>query len=73
MEDDLDGEVLVAVVEGASEQVGEYYHPALTMDGTPVAALNKSQDASACGVWVERDGTPVIELAGVHAVSRKHE
>ena len=60
-------------IEGSSHQVGEYYHPALTMDGTPVEELNKSQDASACGVWVERDGTPVIELAGQHAVSRKHE
>ncbi len=60
-------------IEGDSAQVGEYYHPALRMDGTPVERLDKSQDASACGVWVERDGTPVIELAGAQAVSRKHE
>jgi phytanoyl-CoA hydroxylase len=60
-------------IEGDSAQVGEYYHPAVRMDGTPVERLDKSQDASACGVWVERDGTPVIELAGAQAVSRKHE
>lgn len=60
-------------IEGSSVQVGEYYHPALRMDGTPLENIDKSLDASACGVWVERDGTPVIELAGRQAVSRKHE
>jgi ectoine hydroxylase-related dioxygenase (phytanoyl-CoA dioxygenase family) len=60
-------------IEGDSAQVGEYYHPALRMDGTPLENLAKSQDGSACGVWVERDGTPVIEVAGQEAVRRKHE
>jgi ectoine hydroxylase-related dioxygenase (phytanoyl-CoA dioxygenase family) len=60
-------------IEGSSEQVGEYYHPALRMDGTPLDNLRKSPDGSACGVWVERDGTPVIEMAAQQAVSRKHE
>ncbi len=60
-------------IEGSSEQVGEYYHPALRMDGTPVERLAKSADGGTCGVWVERDGTPVIEAAGLQAVSRKHE
>ena len=59
-------------IEGSSEQVGEYYHPALRMDGT-VVELNKSQDSGACGVWVDRAGTPVIEAAGQQVVSRKHE
>ena len=53
--------------------MGEYYHPALRMDGTPLDNLRKSPDGSACGVWVERDGTPVIEMAAQQAVSRKHE
>lgn len=60
-------------IEGDSVQVGEFYHPALRMDGTVLENLAKSQDSTTCGVWVERDGTPVIELAGQQAVSRKHE
>lgn len=60
-------------IEGDSEMVGEFYQPALRFDGTALENLAKSQESTTCGVWVERDGTPVIELAGQQAVSRKHE
>jgi ectoine hydroxylase-related dioxygenase (phytanoyl-CoA dioxygenase family) len=60
-------------IEGDSEQVGEFYHPALRMDGTPVERLDKSQYGGACGVWVERDGSPVIEVVGEQLHARKHE
>jgi ectoine hydroxylase-related dioxygenase (phytanoyl-CoA dioxygenase family) len=60
-------------IEGDSEQVGEFYHPALRMDGTPVERLDKSQYGGACGVWVERDGSPVIEVVGEQVHARKHE
>ena len=59
-------------IEGDSAQVGEYYHPALRMDGT-VVELTESPDSGACGVWVDHEGTPVIEVVGQEAVSRKHE
>jgi ectoine hydroxylase-related dioxygenase (phytanoyl-CoA dioxygenase family) len=59
-------------IEGAAEQVAQFYHPALRMDGTPLE-LTKSQGGGACGVWVERDGVQVVELAGQEAVVRKHE
>lgn len=59
-------------IEGAAEQVAQFYHPALRMDGRPLE-LAVSQGGGACGVWVERDGQPQIELAGHEGVTRKHE
>jgi ectoine hydroxylase-related dioxygenase (phytanoyl-CoA dioxygenase family) len=59
-------------VEGAAEQVAQFYHPALRMDGT-IVELETSGGGGSCGVWVERDGAHVVELAGQEAVVRKHE
>lgn len=59
-------------IDGAAEQVAQFYHPALRMDGTPLA-LAESPSGGACGVWVERDGAPVVEMVGQETVSRKHE
>jgi phytanoyl-CoA hydroxylase len=59
-------------IEGAAEQVAEFYHPALRMDGT-VLELNKSEGGGACGVWVDRAGQPTIEFSGDEARYRKHE
>ena len=59
-------------IEGAAEQVAEFYHPALRMDGSPLELL-KSGGGGACGMWVVWDGEPVIELSGDETVRRKHE
>jgi ectoine hydroxylase-related dioxygenase (phytanoyl-CoA dioxygenase family) len=59
-------------IDGAAEQVGEYYHPALRMDGTPVE-LEVSPGGGACGVWVEREGKMVMEMTGEEATYRRHE
>jgi phytanoyl-CoA hydroxylase len=59
-------------IEGAAEQVAEFYHPALRMDGQPLE-LQVSQGGGACGVWVDHEGTPVIEVSGDEATRRKHE
>jgi ectoine hydroxylase-related dioxygenase (phytanoyl-CoA dioxygenase family) len=48
-------------IVGEAEKVGEFYHPVLRMDGTEVE-FGVSQGATACGVWVERDGQPVMEM-----------
>jgi len=50
-------------VVGEAEKVYKWYHPALRFDGS-VMTLGESQDGSECGVWVERDGTPVVEMIG---------
>jgi phytanoyl-CoA hydroxylase len=49
-------------VEGNAEQVSTYYSDALRMDGTPIHIEGGSL-GGACGVWVEKDGTPVIEVS----------
>ena len=59
-------------IEGAAERVAQFFHPALRMDGTPLE-LDVSAGGGACGVWVERDGELVAEMAGEQTVTRKHE
>jgi phytanoyl-CoA hydroxylase len=59
-------------IMGEARQVGEFYHPALHMDGTPVE-LDKSVGGGACGVWVEQDGAPVIELQASTTTAPDHE
>lgn len=59
-------------IEGVATQVTQFDQPVLRMDGTPVG-LDNGEAGGACGVWVERDGTPVAELTGRESVSRKHE
>lgn len=59
-------------IAGEAEQVARYYHPALRMDGSTVE-LGVSQSGGACGVWVEQDGTPVIELAGTAGLANRTE
>jgi phytanoyl-CoA hydroxylase len=51
---------------GEAEQVAIWYHPVLRMDGSEIE-LGTSQHGGACGVWVERDGKPVVEVTGVEA------
>lgn len=59
-------------IEGAAEQVAQFYHPALRMDGSPLE-LAVSAGGGACGVWVEREGQAVAELTGAFTITRKHE
>lgn len=59
-------------IEGNANQVAQFYHPALRMDGTPLE-LDMSQGGGTCGVWVEQDGAHVVEMIGHEAVVRKHE
>ena len=59
-------------VTGDVQHVAAWFHPALRMDGS-VVALGESQGGGSCGVWVEQDGTAVIELAGVEGLSGRTE
>lgn len=51
-------------IAGEAEQVSQFYHPVLRMDGTEVS-MGVSERGGPCGVWKERDGHPVVELAAV--------
>jgi phytanoyl-CoA hydroxylase len=59
-------------IAGEASQVAEFYHPALRMDGS-VIDLEVGQAGSACGIWVEEDGKPVIKIAEVEALSGRSE
>lgn len=48
-------------IDGDTERVGDYYHPALRMDGT-VVELEDSQEGGPCGRWVTVDGRAVVEV-----------
>lgn len=54
-------------IEGAAEKVAHWYRPVLQMDGTPLV-LEQSADGARCGVWVEKDGTPMIDVQGYEVV-----
>ncbi|HEU5086116.1 MAG TPA: phytanoyl-CoA dioxygenase family protein [Roseiflexaceae bacterium] len=59
-------------IEGDATQVAQFYHPALHMDGTPLT-LDVAQGGGACGVWVEGEDEPAIEMVGSEGIVRKHE
>ena len=44
-----------------AEQVHEFYYPALRFDGSEVT-LENSERGGECGVWVDRQGQPEVEL-----------
>lgn len=48
-------------IEGVAEEVAPFYHPVLRMDGTE-AELGLGHRGGQCGVWVEREGRPAVEL-----------
>jgi phytanoyl-CoA hydroxylase len=50
-------------IEGNAEQVSTFYSNSLRMDGTPIQ-IEGGSTGGVCGVWVEQDGTPVVELTG---------
>jgi phytanoyl-CoA hydroxylase len=60
-------------IVGDAEKVAEFYHPVLRMDGS-VVELGKSEGGSSCGIWVDREGNPVIEMVAKGKISApEHE
>jgi phytanoyl-CoA hydroxylase len=57
-------------VQGEAHEVARYYHPVLRMDGSEVN-LDVSPDGSLCGVWVDQDGRPAIEVREFERVGAK--
>jgi phytanoyl-CoA hydroxylase len=58
-------------VEGTAEQVAKGYQPLWRMDGTRAVLDSSEIEGSTCGVWVEREGEPVIERTGVERKVRR--
>lgn len=59
-------------IEGQAEQVAEYYHPVLRMDGS-VLELGVAEGGGACGEWVTTEDGPVAVMTGQETITRKHE
>lgn len=59
-------------IEGESQQVAKWYFPILKMDGSEVE-IDKSDAGSQCGIWVDQDGTPVIEVSDYEKVEKATE
>jgi hypothetical protein len=55
-------------IEGDARQVSKWYHPVVRMDGTDVE-FAESESGDKCGVWVEQNGTPVIEMQTVAPIN----
>ena len=50
-------------IDASADQVAIYYHPVLRFDGS-IVDLTVSEGGGQCGVWVEEDGTEVLEMSG---------
>lgn len=59
-------------IVGDAQKVGEFYHPAIHMDGSPVE-LEVNPGGGSCGVWVEENGVPVIEMQAMIQRQPDHE
>jgi phytanoyl-CoA hydroxylase len=60
-------------IVGEARKVAEFYHPVLRLDGSEVQ-LDISEGGGSCGIWVEKDGEPVIEMTGAsRAKADDHE
>ena len=60
-------------IEGDSQQVSQGYQPAFRMDGTRLELERSNIESSICGVWVEQDGAPAIEMSGQEITVRRYE
>jgi hypothetical protein len=59
-------------VEGDAQQVAAWFKPALRMDGS-VVELETSENGSRCGIWVDANGVPVVEVTGYEVVDKATE
>ncbi len=48
-------------IAGEARQVAHYYFPVLAIDGREVA-LEQGPGGGPCGVWVDRNGRPAVEM-----------
>lgn len=51
-----------------AQKVGEFYQPVLRMDGS-VVDLGTSEGATQCGIWVDHEGEPVIEMVSKGSIA----
>ena len=59
-------------IGGEASEVAKFYHPALRMDGS-VIELGVSEGGGSCGIWVDHEGQPAIELSGAEELAKKTE
>jgi hypothetical protein len=59
-------------IGGDAQEVAKWYHPALRMDGS-VVDLGVSEGGGTCGVWMDDEGKPIIEMTGIEGLTNRHE
>ncbi len=59
-------------IEGNSDQVARWYRPTLRMDGSEIE-LDMSDNGTQCGIWVDVDGKPMVEVSGYERVDKATE
>ena len=64
--------LILHYIGGEASQVAQFYHPALRFDGT-VVELNLAQEGGQCGIWVDQEGVPVIEMSGAEGLALRTE
>ncbi len=59
-------------IEGCAEQVTKFDQPVLKMDGTAFE-IDGVDEGGPCGLWVDKNGKPEIEVAGRQLLATGHE
>ncbi|MEZ4678522.1 MAG: phytanoyl-CoA dioxygenase family protein [Caldilineaceae bacterium] len=56
-------------IEGHAQQVAAFDLPVLHMDGRVVKDIAASPDGGECGVWVDRDGSHLVDINQIYKVA----
>ena len=56
--------LIMHYIAGEAQQVGVHYKPVIRFDGSIYSDIGSSDGSTTCGVWVDREGDPVLEMSG---------
>jgi len=71
-EDRFRRSLIAHYIEGDSTQVARWYKPTLRFDGSEIE-LEPSAQGTQCGIWVDVDGKPMVEVSGFERVEKATE
>jgi phytanoyl-CoA hydroxylase len=57
---------------GEAQRIASFFKPVLRMDGSEIE-LAESEGGGPCGRWVERDGSPMVEMVAGVPMEERHE
>ncbi|MBC8160199.1 MAG: phytanoyl-CoA dioxygenase family protein [Roseiflexaceae bacterium] len=59
-------------IHAEADKVANWYHPVLRLDGSEVT-VDASENGTRCGVWIEQNGQPAIEVNAYEVIGKGRE